>query len=224
LELKKIVVIGNVLMLIVLSLFACAGVYAVQSLLDSKESKPTPAQYKLGDKLAQPPATAKTRSAKDNALADYKEIKWEQLIPKNWDPSKDFKSLDLSLLDDSDPRAIDALRKLREVWDNAPTEPSMNNAKVRIPGFLVPLDAQAGKVRQFLLVPYFGACLHSPPPPANQIIDVTTSTPVTLQMMDAVWVTGVLQTLISDTSMGTSGYRMSAVKVERYVEPKETKK
>jgi hypothetical protein len=74
-------------------------------------------------------------------------------------------------------------------------------------------------MREFLLVPYLGACIHTPPPPANQIIHVKPLQPSKgLHMMDAVWVSGRLKTPRSDTSMGISGYSMDAVRVEPYVE------
>jgi hypothetical protein len=64
-------------------------------------------------------------------------------------------------------------------------------------------------MREFLLVPYFGACIHTPPPPANQIIHVTSATPIKgFRTMDAMWASGTLRTAISDTAMGNSGYRM----------------
>jgi len=49
----------------------------------------------------------------------------------------------------------------------------LDGMNVRIPGYIVPLDFSAeAKHTEFLLVPYFGACLHTPPPPPNQIIFV----------------------------------------------------
>jgi uncharacterized protein len=119
----------------------------------------------------------------------YKEVQWEMLIPKGWDPAARLKSLDLSKLKDSDPKAMDALQAMKNVWDNAPTEPSMNGRNIRIPGFMIPLDKTGGLVRSFLLIPYFGACIHSPPPPANQMIQVLLTKPLQgFHTMDSVWV------------------------------------
>ena len=70
---------------------------------------------------------------------------------------------------------------------------------------------------EFLLVPYFGACIHSPPPPSNQIIHVLPKAPAKgLRSMDAVWISGTLRTVRADTSMGVSSYRMDAVLVVPY--------
>jgi hypothetical protein len=70
-------------------------------------------------------------------------------------------------------------------------------------------------------VPYFGACIHSPPPPANQIVHVSGArAPKGLRAMDAVWVTGVLKAQRLDSAMGVSGYQIQGAQVERYVAPK----
>ena len=144
-------------------------------------------------------------------------ISWEELVPKDWDPMKEFKGMDLSSLQDGDPRANDLLMKMQEVSNNAPTNPAMNGAEVRIPGFLVPLEEANGQVSEFLLVPYFGACIHTPPPPANQIIHVRASNATKgLRAMDTIWVSGKLQTVRNDSMMGVSGYHITAQSVTRY--------
>ena len=53
-------------------------------------------------------------------------ISWEELVPKDWDPAKAFKGIDLGKLDDADPRAAELLMKLQEASNNAPTNPAMN--------------------------------------------------------------------------------------------------
>ena len=155
--------------------------------------------------------------------AQYRDLKWEQLVPPNWDPLKDFKALGLgdpegSGLSDTDPKAQAMLEKMREIWDKAPTVPAMDGRAVRLPGFVVPLDETPAGLTSFLLVPYYGACIHSPPPPANQIVHVKSKTPVKSRMLDAVWVRGTLRIERAASSMGTSGYRLDAVGVEPYVE------
>ena len=146
-------------------------------------------------------------------------ITWEALVPANWDPFKDLKGLNFQMLDDADPKAMLMLKRMREVWDNAPPNPQMVGQDVRIPGFVVPLEDGKEGMKEFLLVPYFGACIHSPPPPANQIIHVRPKTPVTgVRSMDAVWVSGPLVAARTDTYMGAGGYRIDALKVEPYNE------
>ncbi|MCK6406013.1 MAG: DUF3299 domain-containing protein [Rhodocyclaceae bacterium] len=151
----------------------------------------------------------------------YEEIKWELLVPKGWDPAREFRGLDLSKLDDADPRAAEALQKLRETWDNAPTEAALDGRRIRLPGFIIPLERKGEQVVEFLLVPYFGACIHTPPPPANQIIHAVSSKPVgKMRTMDTVWVTGTLGIKRSETSWGHAGYRLTVDKVWPYEAPK----
>ena len=165
--------------------------------------------YRIGDRLP--------KKAPGAASASYTETPWDDLVPANWDPAKDFAAMDFGSLEDSDPRAIAALEKLRAAWDNAPIVPTLNGRRIRIAGFMVPLEAEKGVVREFLLVPYFGACIHTPPPPANQIIHVLTSRPYkSEQGMDAVWISGTLQTTRANTGMGSAGYSMKADVVTAY--------
>jgi hypothetical protein len=109
---------------------------------------------------------------------------------------------------------------MREAWDNAPTNPALVGQAVRLPGFVVPLEDTKDGLKEFLLVPYFGACIHSPPPPANQIVHVLPRTPVKgFRSMDTVWVSGPLATVRTDSYMGASGYRIEATEVVRYEQP-----
>jgi uncharacterized protein len=166
---------------------------------------PTPAQAQRAAAAA-PAAAAQT-------------ITWEQLVPADWDPLKDFRGIDFNLLDDGDPRAVQMMVRLREVWDSAPTSDALVGQAVRIPGFVVPLEDSNDGMKEFLLVPYFGACIHSPPPPANQIIHVLPKSPAKgLRSMDAVWISGTLALERTDSYMGVSGYRIEAVRVEPYRE------
>ena len=149
----------------------------------------------------------------------FKEITWDDLVPPDWDPADSFKDLeDLAYLPDSDPKVQALYDRMRTVWDEAPTVTTLNNSNIRIPGFVVPLEEDAKGVREFLLVPYFGACIHTPPPPANQIIHVFSDTPVeNLMSMDTVWVNGLMQTERHNSEMGVSGYRLTAREVTPFL-------
>ncbi|HEY9067418.1 MAG TPA: DUF3299 domain-containing protein [Burkholderiaceae bacterium] len=148
----------------------------------------------------------------------YREVSWDDLTPKDWDPLKQFREMNLGQLSDADPKAVALLQRMRETWDNAPTNVDLDGQDVRIAGYLVPLDETKEGLVQFLLVPYFGACIHTPPPPSNQIIEVRPKQPSKgYRPMDTVWVSGTLRTLRSETYMGASSYRMEAMRVEPYV-------
>jgi hypothetical protein len=170
------------------------------------------ADYKIGDRLAPAQSTAATKA---------REISWDDLMPPGWNPAKELEGLDLDRLDDADPRAMEVLARLKQMWANAPSNPAITGKPIRLPGFMVPLEYGKKEVSEFLLVPYFGACIHVPPPPANQIIHVLPAKPVKMKTyMDAVWIEGQLELASVKTDMGDAGYRLRAVKVEPYVEKK----
>jgi uncharacterized protein len=96
---------------------------------------------------------------------------------------------------------------------------ALEGAIVRLPGFIVPLepvksDAAPG---EFLLVPYFGSCIHVPPPPPNQIVYVRTGKRSGIESIyDAYWITGKLHLQTKTTRLGSTAYELSADKIEIY--------
>ena len=94
----------------------------------------------------------------------------------------------------------------------------LDGVNVRIPGFIVPLDVgKDGLVSEFFLVPYFGACIHVPPPPPNQIVYVKTSKGLALESIyEAYWVTGKMAISRKNTQLGAAAYALAASKVEIY--------
>lgn len=143
---------------------------------------------------------------------------WEELVPPGWDPMEGLRDRPLDLLSDADPRAQELMQTLRRRWDEAPTRPELAGQWLRLPGYVVPLDVDRQAVRECLLVPYFGACIHSPPPPANQILRVRLAKPQKLRSMDAVWASGRLGLDRQDSAMGTSGYRLDEAETQPYRE------
>lgn len=95
---------------------------------------------------------------------------------------------------------------------------SLEGATVRLPGFIVPLEAvKDSGVSEFLLVPYFGSCIHVPPPPPNQIVYVHASKRAGIDSIyDAYWITGKLHLQTKTTRLGSTAYELSAEKIEVY--------
>lgn len=92
-----------------------------------------------------------------------------------------------------------------------------NGKIVRLPGFIVPIDYSGTGVTAFILVPFVGACVHVPPPPANQLVFVTTEEPYeTSGMFEAVNVTGMFGTASTRTQIADVGYALSAEKIEPF--------
>ncbi len=87
---------------------------------------------------------------------------------------------------------------------------------VKLPGYVVPLESdEGGLLDEFLLVPYFGACIHVPPPPPNQIVYVKLKKPFNLRSMaDPYWITGRINTQAWSSDIADSDYVLTADKVE----------
>src|SRR5690242_3258121 len=102
---------------------------------------------------------------------------------------------------------------------------ALDGQTIRMPGYLLPLEFSGKLVSEFLLVPWVGACIHTPPPPPNQIVHVKASTPFEFNgLFTPVWVTGRMAAASSRKSLylidGSSdidvGYSLSASSVEPY--------
>ena len=157
-------------------------------------------------------------------LAAAEEIDWDALIPPEWQPETLLDDYDLDEIGDEDPRAVEVMEKLKALWAEAPVVQALDGKRVRLPGFVVPLDLEPGKIAEFLLVPYYGACIHVPPPPANQTVFVRMpeGQPLEGEMFDTIWVEGTLSVTPTTSELAEAGYRIDATRVEPYegdVEP-----
>jgi hypothetical protein len=162
-----------------------------------------------------PPAETRpaTSSAARPAVAGkVLELDWEELVPK-----------DARLkLDASPPAPIhDYLGEgglpAQQVMDFSVNQ-ELNGLAVKLPGFIVPLDVgKNGLVSEFFLVPYFGACIHVPPPPPNQIVYVRMKSGIALDSIyEAYWITGKMRVQNKATRLGSAAYQLDADKVEIY--------
>lgn len=98
--------------------------------------------------------------------------------------------------------------------------PEMDNTPARIPGFIVPLKTVGDqRIVEFFLVPYYGACIHVPPPPPNQIIHVTFPEGIELEVLyEPFWVEGPLTISRTEHDIGTASYAIQAKAVVPYEE------
>jgi hypothetical protein len=107
----------------------------------------------------------------------------------------------------------------RPIFDTNATKlnPILDGAYIKMPGFIIPIDVSTAGVTSFVLVPYVGACLHTPPPPPNQLVFVTSKTPwPSDNLWEAVWVTGQMQHEIQATEVAETGYVLKADEMEVY--------
>ena len=138
-------------------------------------------------------------------------LTWEELMPSGWNPNSVFDHLtDQEFADLSDEDYQKLQRQAQDMVDNAPTVEELDGQRVRLPGFVLPLDYENAQLREFLLVPYFGACIHVPPPPANQIVHANLDTEFfTNELYTPVWVTGKLTIERQQTQLNEAGYAQS---------------
>tara|TARA_R110002167_G_scaffold116271_3_gene291263 strand:- start:1770 stop:2231 length:462 start_codon:yes stop_codon:yes gene_type:complete len=130
------------------------------------------------------------------------ELFWEDMIPKNYIAPQDEVNHDGTITQQS----LDA-----------PIVKELDGKLVKIPGFIVPLEGDSDTTTEFLLVPYFGACIHVPPPPPNQIVYVEFLSGVPIDnIYDAVWVTGTLTTQTWQGDLATVGYTLAGIEVSPY--------
>ncbi|MBU3672577.1 MAG: DUF3299 domain-containing protein [Sinobacteraceae bacterium] len=149
---------------------------------------------------------------KPAAAGTIKEIDWDELIPP------DTRS---KFMGGPPPAAHDYLGEggmaAQQVMDFSVNE-TLDGVNLKIPGFIVPLDVgKDGLVTEFFLVPYFGACIHVPPPPPNQIVYVRMNKGIALDSIyEAYWITGRMKVSRKATRLGASAYQLDASKVEIY--------
>ncbi|NVK54332.1 MAG: DUF3299 domain-containing protein [Alteromonadaceae bacterium] len=134
---------------------------------------------------------------------DAQEIYWEDLVPP------DFNELA--------PQSTSHDNKMAQLQPDAPVVDIYNGKRVKIPGFIVPLEGTAELTTEFLLVPFFGACIHVPPPPSNQIVYVKMNEGVPVEnLYDAVWVEGLFSTTQFSNDIASAGYTMQGEAVSAY--------
>ncbi len=151
----------------------------------------------------------------------------ETLPPRSAETEDLYESLDqeMPLLKKYNIDLKQIMERTREIQTAVVKE--LDGQDVRMPGYLLPLEITDGKVTEFLLVPYVGACIHVPPPPPNQIVHVKLDPEDGLKsgnLFDPVWVTGKIKAksmvkdlfLIDGSANIDIGYTMQADRVEPY--------
>ena len=142
--------------------------------------------------------------------ATAREITWDDLIPPGVPYSEIIGEGEMDVANDTWNPIYDA--------NATKLNAELDGAYIKMPGFIIPFAIGADGVTEFMLVPYVGACIHTPPPPANQLVMVSASKPWPNEnLWDAVWVTGVMRTQLQSTELGQTGYSISADEMEIYI-------
>ncbi|MDC0949101.1 DUF3299 domain-containing protein [Gammaproteobacteria bacterium] len=145
------------------------------------------------------------------AATATEELAWDALVAPGWDPASVFEPYSDEEIASMPDEQYDELRaRALEMSESAPLNDAIVDKVVRLPGFIVPTGFNGTDVTEFLLVPYFGACIHTPPPPRNQIVLVKLAEPYTMgSLNEAVWLNGTLSASQSTAQLGEIGYQES---------------
>ena len=158
------------------------------------------------------------------------EIDWETLVPPGWNPGEPFERYSDVEIEQMSAEEINLLEvESQMIFDQAPTVDTLDGRRVRMPGYLLPLEFEDNEVSEFFLVPYLGACIHVPPPPANQIVYGSYEPGYEIEdLYTPVWISGKLKVERASSQLGetgyeetlevTTGYTMKVEKIEPYLE------
>lgn len=158
----------------------------------------------------------------------YQEIEWINIMPQEdldalMNPPDYLSQIaDGSAEDNMDTlkelaKGNEQLQRFQDALSSTRIVEEYLDKKIRIPGFIVPLEGEDQTITEFFIVPFFGACLHMPPPPPNQIIHVEYAEGVELEnLYDAFWFEGTLTSKMISNDLGASAYAMSINSVFRH--------
>lgn len=179
----------------------------------------------VGDRIPEPDQESSNRLAAAGAAAQdlmsrgVREIGWEELMPEGEEERlAQLYQQQMALLYSGGPIAEGSAADQMIQIGTFNTVAELNETKVRIPGYTVPFEFGANaEISEFLLVPYYGACLHAPPPPPNQTVFAITDEPIKLRnLAQAVWIEGTMFTQTQESELADAAYTIRVDKVETY--------
>lgn len=181
------------------------GIVAVALATTGMSSVPAPRPDGVmpGSTYLAPGSTAVTRAAADADAMDRLLAEMERAAAADEPVTLDWKTM--AALNYRTGEMPAALKKL-------------NGVTVRVPGFMVPLEDTETRVTEFLLVPYFGACIHVPPPPPNQMAHVLMmrNQVIDVNLWDPIWIVGKLTIQNVESPYGVVGYQVTGERVLPY--------
>jgi len=161
----------------------------------------------------------------------YTTIEWTDLMPADdlealLNPPEDLQEIEDGSAEDLISNQIQAAisqasdSRYQQALSSTNIRPEYDKKRIRIPGFIVPLSfGENNSITEFFVVPYFGACIHVPPPPPNQIIFGKYPEGFKLDALyDAFWIEGTLSTSLVENDMATSAYSIDIFQITDYVE------
>lgn len=153
--------------------------------------------------------------------AQVRQLTWDDLVPADAPPPvyPEMPLHDLAELGDvllGDAEGITSMPQAT----GQPVVQALDGQRVRLPGYIVPLDMdERGRVIEFLLAPFYGACIHVPPPPSNQIVHAVSPLGVPIQeLWQPFWIEGAMKVGEISSELAEAGYHIRAEKILPYEE------
>ena len=144
-----------------------------------------------------------------------RDLDWQDLMPTGFSDEALFADYDVSAFLDGDPEGMKRFEAFKQRLQSAPVVAELNGELISLPGFALPLEGDGEITREFLLVPYFGACIHVPPPPSNQIVLVRAEPGVVIESLFApVKVSGRMLIEAVSTELAEAGYTLLLTAIE----------
>lgn len=188
---------------------------------------------KVGDKIGQSAAeraAARAEAAKKRAEAQarkdaelaargVKRIGWEDLMPEGEEERlAQMYQAQMAMLYSGGGIAEGSAADVAVQIGTFNTVKELDGKTIRIPGYTVPFEYGADvQIKEFLLVPYFGACIHAPPPPPNQTVFVISDKPIKMQdLAQAVWIEGTIHTQTQESELADAAYTIKLTAIEEY--------
>lgn len=177
-------------------------------------------------------AESNTADKNSQMVDGYRVLEWTDLMPKDdlealLNPPEYLNDIvDGSIEDQLDNQVQVAIEqasdsRYQQALVSTRIVPSLEGQAVRVPGFIVPFEFgdERQEVTRFFLVPYYGACLHLPPPPPNQIIHAQYVEGFKVDsFFEPFWLSGVLRTSLTENDVATSAYTIKVDRIEIYDE------
>ena len=170
-----------------------------------------------GAESLEPEPAPESQTTVDPYTASYTQLVWEDLVPPGYSGDEIAARYQdrLAALDDGSPEADAIYEEMQAEYDGSVhVNDELDGADVYLAGFVAPVSYDGAIITEFLLVPYFGACIHVPPPPPNQTVLVTLDKADGLTFEDSwgpVWVVGTLAVDSATTDLATASYTLTGV-------------
>ncbi len=141
--------------------------------------------------------------------SELREIDWLEMIPPD-ELAELEKMSEIEIDHNSDAPA--------PILGSGRTVEKMDGAKGKLPGYIVPLQTDArNRVTEFFLVPYYGACIHVPPPPGNQIVYVKPEQPIeNVEIWNPYWIEGTMRIQPQSNDVASASYSFDATRILPY--------